>query len=201
MMKNYKQALGDALGSRLYEAVADLLTMDQMVRYGKDLADSLLDAAVKAASEKSTGMNLTNAAQEQVVGGLEALLDPVVERMIRSETGEKLVQKLQHGVGSNPYAVAAIGILAAAGAFLTDADIPTLKQSIKLGGGFEVRGSVDLGSLRNIALVHPKLESHTSAKMHVLVLQSREPKTVNWAVRFQGVLEMINKNIFRVRLG
>ena len=155
-MANYKQALGDALGSRLYEAVADLLTMDQMVRYGKDLADSLLDAAVKAASEKS-GMNLTNAAQEQVVGGLEALLDPVVERMIRSETGEKLVQKLQHGVGSNPYAVAAIGILAAAGAFLTDADIPTLKQSIKLGGGFEANGSVDLGSLRNIALGASKI--------------------------------------------
>lgn len=153
---NYRQALGDALGSRLYEAVSDLLTMDQMVRYGKDLADSLLDAAVKAASEKS-GMNLTNAAQEQVVGGLEALLDPVVEKMIRSETGEKLVQKLQHGVGSNPYAVAAVGILVAAGAFLTDADIPTLKQSIKLGGGFEANGSVDLGSLRNIALGASKI--------------------------------------------
>ena len=39
-------------------------------------------------------------------GGSEALLDPIVERMIRSETGEKLVQKMQHGVGSNPYAVA-----------------------------------------------------------------------------------------------
>ena len=34
--------LGGALGSRLYEVVSDLFTMDQMVRYGKDLADSLL---------------------------------------------------------------------------------------------------------------------------------------------------------------
>ena len=62
--------MGGALGSRLYEVVSDLLTMDQMV-YGKDLADTLLDAAVKAASEKS-GANLTGEAQEQVVGGLEA---------------------------------------------------------------------------------------------------------------------------------
>ena len=45
----------------------------------KILADTLLDAAVKAASEKS-GANLTGEAQEQVVGGLEALLDPVVEK-------------------------------------------------------------------------------------------------------------------------
>ena len=50
-LENYEQALGGALGSRLYEVVSDLLTMDQMVRYGKDLADTLLDAAVKAASE------------------------------------------------------------------------------------------------------------------------------------------------------
>ena len=150
-LANYEQALGGAIGSKLYETVSDLLTMDQMVRYGKDLADSLLDAAVKAASEKS-GANLTGDAQEQVVGGLEALLDPIVERMIRSETGQKLVQKLQHGVGSNPYAVAGAGILAAAVAVLTDADIPTLQQSVKLGGGFSANGSVNLGSLRNIAL-------------------------------------------------
>jgi hypothetical protein len=155
-LANYEQALGGAIGSKLYETVSDLLTMDQMVRYGKDLADSLLDAAVKAASEKS-GANLTGDAQEQVVGGLEALLDPIVERMIRSETGQKLVQKLQHGIGSNPYAVAGAGILAAAVAVLTDADIPTLQQSVKLGGGFSANGSVDLGSLRNIALGASKI--------------------------------------------
>ena len=101
-LANYEQALGGALGSRLYEVVSDLLTMDQMVRYGKDLADTLLDAAVKAASDKS-GAGLTGAAQEQIVGGLEALLDPIVERMIRSETGEKLVKKMQHGVNFGPY--------------------------------------------------------------------------------------------------
>ena len=67
--------------------------------------------------------------------------------MIRSETGEKLVQK-QHGVGSNPYAVAgAVGILVAAVAFLQMQTFPTLEQSIKLGGGFSANGSVDLGSL------------------------------------------------------
>lgn len=155
-LANYEQALGGALGSRLYEVVSDLLTMDQMVRYGKDLADTLLDAAVKAASEKS-GANLTGEVQEDIVGGLEALLDPIVERMIRSETGEKLVQKMQHGVGSNPYAVAGASILAAAVAVLTDADIPTLQQSIKLGGGFSASGSVDLGSIRNIALGASKM--------------------------------------------
>lgn len=155
-LANYEQALGGALGSRLYEVVSDLLTMDQMVRYGKDLADTLLDAVVKAASEKS-GANLTGAVQEDIVGGLEALLDPIVEKMIRSETGEKLVQKMQHGVGANPYAVAGASILAAAVAVLTDADIPTLQQSIKLGGGFSASGSVDLGSIRNIALGASKM--------------------------------------------
>ena len=60
---NYEQALGDALGGALYDVVSDLITMDQMVRYGKDLADSLLDAAVKAASE-SSGANLNSDAQK-----------------------------------------------------------------------------------------------------------------------------------------
>lgn len=153
---NYESALGSTLGSKLYDAVAEFLTMDQMVRYGKDLADSLLDAAVQAAADKS-GANLTDEAQEKIVGGLESLLDPLVEKMIRSETGEKLVKKMQHGVGSNPYAVAGAGILAAAIAVLTDADIPTLKQKKKLGGGFEADASVDLGSLRNIALGASKI--------------------------------------------
>ena len=49
-----------------------------------------------------------------------------------------------------------VGILVAA-AVLTDADIPTLEQSIKLGGGFSANGSVDLGSLRNIALGASKI--------------------------------------------
>ena len=157
--------------------VSDLLTMDQMVRYGKGFWPIPYSTQPLKQHLRKSGMNLTNAAQEQVVGGLEALLDPVVERMIRSETGEKLVQK-QHGVGSNPYAVAAVGILVAAGAFLADADIPTLKQSIKLGGGFEANGSVD-GSLPNIALGASRLESHTSEKMCVLVLPFLKAKMPN----------------------
>ena len=148
---NYEQALGDALGGALYDVVSDLITMDQMVRYGKDLADSLLDAAVKAASE-SSGANLNSDAQEKISGGLESLLDPLVEQMIRSETGTELVGKLQNSVGSNPYAVAGAGILAAAVAVLTDMDIPTLTPKLKLGGGFTADAAIDVGSLRNIAL-------------------------------------------------
>lgn len=148
---NYEQALGDTLGGPLYDIVSDLITMDKMVRYGKDLVDSLLDAAVKAASE-SSGANLNNDAQEKISSGLETLLDPLVEQMIRSETGTELVGKLQNGVGSNPYAVAGAGILAAAVAVLTDMDIPTLKPKLKLGGGFTADAAIDVGSLRNIAL-------------------------------------------------
>lgn len=147
----YEQALGDTLGGPLYDAVSKLITMDKMVRYGKDLVDSLLDAAVKAASE-SSGANLNNEAQEKVSSGLAVLLDPLVEQMIRSETGTELVGKLQNGVGSNPYAVAGAGILAAAVAVLTDMDIPTLKPKLKLGGGLTADAAIDLGSLRNIAL-------------------------------------------------
>ena len=44
-----------------------------------------------------------------------------------------------------------LGILVAV-AVLTDADIPTLEQSIKLGGGFSANGSVDSDLFRNIAL-------------------------------------------------
>ncbi len=153
---NYEQALGSTLGSKLYDSISDLLTMDQMVRYGKDLADSLLDAAVSAASDASD-MKLNDAAQAQIVGGLEALLDPIVERMIRSETGMRLTEQLQHQVGTNPYAVAGAGILAAAVAVLTDADLPTLKPKMALGGGFSANGSVELGSIRNIALGATKL--------------------------------------------
>jgi hypothetical protein len=145
---NYEQALGSTLGAKLYDSISDLLTMDQMVRYGKDLADSLLDAAVSAASDASD-MKLNDAAQAQIVGGLETLLDPIVERLIRSETGMRLTEQLQHQVGTNPYAVAGAGILAAAVAVLTDADLPTLKPKMELGGGFSANGSVELGSIRN----------------------------------------------------
>ena len=152
----YEQALGDALGGRLYDSVSDLITMDQMVRYGKDLVDSLLDAAVSAASDASQA-NLNDEAQEKVVGGLEALLDPLVARMIQSEIGQSLVAKLQHTVGSNPHAIAGVGILAAAAAVLSDMDIPTLEPKLKLGGGFSANASLDVGSLRNIALGATKL--------------------------------------------
>ena len=109
-LANYEQALGSALGPKIYDSISSLLTIDQMVRYGKDLADSLIDAAISAASD-SADMNLNGAAQAQIAGGLETLLDPIVEHMIRSETGMKLTEQLQHLAGTNPYAVAGAGIL------------------------------------------------------------------------------------------
>jgi hypothetical protein len=146
----YESALGSFLGPKLYEAISDQITLEKMTGYGNSLVEALLKLGAGELENVNPAIN--DNLQSQMVEGISKELEPLVSKLMQSETGLKLIEGLQNVVGSNPYGVACIAILAAAGAVLADADIPTLKQKFKLGKGFSTNLEANLGSLRNIAI-------------------------------------------------
>jgi hypothetical protein len=146
----YESALGSWLGPKLYDAVSDQITLDKMTGYGNKLVEALLKLGAGELGKANPAIN--DKLQQQIVQGISKELEPLVAKMMQSDTGLKLIEGLQNVVGSNPYGVASVAILAAAGAILADADIPTLKQKINLGKGFSTNLEANLGSFRNIAI-------------------------------------------------
>lgn len=146
----YESALGSWLGPKLYDAVSDQITLDKMTGYGNKLVEALLKMGASELGKAKPAIN--DKMQQQLVQGLSKELEPLVGKLMQTETGMKLIEGLQNVVGSNPYGVAGVAILAAAGAILADADIPTLKQKFNLGKGFSTNLEANLGSLRNIAI-------------------------------------------------
>jgi hypothetical protein len=146
----YESALGSFLGPKLYDAVSDQITLDKMTGYGNKLVEALLKLGIGELENVNPAIN--DKLQQQMVEGISKELEPIVAKLMQSETGMKLVEGLQNVVGSNPYGVAGVAVLAAAGAILADVDIPTIKQKFNLGKGFSTNLEANLGSLRNIAI-------------------------------------------------
>ncbi len=146
----YESALGSFLGPKLYEAVSDQITFDKMTGYGNKLVEALLKVGMGELEKVNPAIN--DKLQKQMVDGISKELEPLVAKLMGSDTGLKLIEGLQNVVGSNPYGVAGVAILAAAGAVLADADIPTLKHKLNLGKGFSTNLEANIGSLRNIAI-------------------------------------------------
>jgi len=171
----YESALGSFLGPKLYEAISDQITLDKMTGYGNSLVEALLKLGVGQLESVSPAIN--DKLQDKMVEGISKELEPLVAKLMQSETGLKLIEGLQNVVGSNPYGVASVAILAAAGAVLADADIPTLKQKFNLGKGFSTNLEANLGSLRNIAIGATKVGLNyqkDNVKAGVEVARSKE---------------------------
>ena len=154
-LANYQAALGTWLGGELYDAVSPHLTLESL----SGVATDGLNSVLKALGEQLN--NLGDADEGAVEAFAEALAnkyDDLAGEWVEANPG--IQQALAGWVDAHPRTIAAVGLLAAAGAVLANVELPELKKKLDLGAGFTASGGVKLGRIRDIALeqIKAKLE-------------------------------------------
>ncbi len=172
-LADYQATLGKLLGTRLYDAIAPLVTPDKILGYGSQAIDDLV---------RGLRAQLTHAQQEQrfgqvnlvpVADQLQPILKKYAEQLLHTKEGQALARALSQWIGTHPLEIAIAAVLAGAGAVATNMKIPTLSDDVKLGKHLTVGGGLDIGHLRALALegveAHVKLTTahfSTEASLH-----------------------------------
>lgn len=149
-LANYESALGHFLGPELYKALADALSYEKLAGYANSALDSAATGAVSALA-KSAGAKSDPKAIDTLGQLVADKLEPAVDKWM-AEHGQELSARLTGWTGAHPRTVAAVALLAAAGAIVANADIPTLSQKFKLGSIGSGSIDIDPGRLRAISL-------------------------------------------------
>jgi hypothetical protein len=148
-LANYESTLGKWLGSKLYAAVSDQLTLDKLASY----AESGVGAALGPLGDyiKTADGDVDPAVVDKAMGALEAALGKQAKNFVKAH-GAGLQKALQGFVDASPELIVLLGLLAAAGAIAANMKIPDLSAKLKIADGLDARISARIGSLRDISL-------------------------------------------------
>jgi hypothetical protein len=148
---NYEAALGEFLGSKLFDSISEYLDPKEFSGIANNLLESVLSKGLTSLGEGESA-NISEEAGAKITQILMGELSPFVDQFFASEKGQKCINYIKDVIGENPYPVAGIAILAAVGAIVADMDIPTLKQKFGITKGLTLGLEAKLGSLRNITM-------------------------------------------------
>jgi hypothetical protein len=154
-LANYQSALGSWLGGELHGAVADQLTMESLRGFADKGLSEAIQALVGTAADQADTVD--EAAVERFAEALAGRFDGLAGEWLE-QNGGGLQQSLAGWVDAHPRTIAAVGLLAAAGAVLADMDVPTLKKKFGLTDALSARLSAKLGSLQDVALQEIKAQ-------------------------------------------
>jgi hypothetical protein len=144
----YEALLGQWLGSQVYDAVSDLITLDKLASYAR----SGLEEGLGQLGGLLEKVDPANAAEvDEAVAALKKALGPKASAYVKAN-GAEFQKRLQGFVDANPIAIVVIALLAAAAAVAADMDIPELEHTFKVAPGLGVTLSAELGSLRNVTV-------------------------------------------------
>ena len=161
-LANYQASLGQWLGGELYGAVAKHLTLEAMSGHANTALKSVLDSM--AGSLTNLDPNADAKSIEQFSAALQKEFGTVAGDWLQ-ENGAGLSADLADWVDANPKLIVTAALLAAAGAYLSNASIPELSHAFKLGE-FKAELGAKLGKLRDISLQQVSLElSHATAPL------------------------------------
>ena len=148
-LANYEATLGKWLGSKLYKAVADQLTLDKLASY----AESGVGAALGPLGDyiKEADGDVDPAVVDKAMKALEGALGKEANKFVQAH-GKGLQKALQGFVDANPWLIVLLGLLAAAGAVAANMKIPDLSAKLKITDGLTAQVSARLGKLRDISL-------------------------------------------------
>ena len=148
-LANYESTLGKWLGSKLYAAVSDQLTLDKLAGY----AESGVGAALGPLADyiKSADGDVDPAVVDKAMKALEASLGKQAKNFVKAH-GAGLQKALQGFVDASPELIVLLGLLAAAGAVAANMKIPDLSAKLKITDGLDARISARIGKLRDISL-------------------------------------------------
>lgn len=147
-LENYQSLLGKWLGTELYTALAGELTLEKLQGHATKAWESAIKSGVKALD----GVDGNNAEAGAFTKALQEAYGQAASDMLATETGQKVIGKLNGFVDANPGVILLVALLAAGGAVAANVSLPEFKQKFGLGGGFSASVSADLGKIREIAL-------------------------------------------------
>jgi len=149
-LSNYQAALGKTLGTKLYDALSEHLTMEKMGGYANDGLTGAIEGVVGLLEDMETDPG----AVDKFAEALSAQYATLASEWL--EANPQVVDAVRGWVDEHPTAIAITAVtaalLAAAAAILTDQDIPELKHTFKVGDALTADVAAKLGSLQNIAL-------------------------------------------------
>lgn len=161
-LANYQAALGQWLGGELYGAVAEHLTLESMSGY----ANKALLGAFGAVSGSLENLDPANnkADLTKFSAAFKAEFGTVAGEWLE-KNGSGFSASLADWVDANPELIVAAALLAAAGAYLANADAPELSHAFKLGD-YTAELGAKIGKLRDLSLEQVSLElSHATAPL------------------------------------
>ena len=147
-LANYQSSLGKWLGTELYEALAKELTLGALQEHATKAWKSALEAGV----EGIDGIDGNDGESAAFTAALQEAYGQAAAEMLDTDTGKKVIGKLNGFVDANPRLILMVALMAAGGAIAANVPLPKLKETFKLGAGFSAKVGADLGKIRDIAL-------------------------------------------------
>lgn len=143
----WQGALGDTLGTRLYDALSAQLTDDKLLKQAKSAVDSALSAL------KGQLAGQLDATEEEAAALLFKELDKALQSIARDAVvGSGLSEGIRDTVDAHPYEIALAAAAGAVAYVLSNQDLPLIESKLGLGGGHSLVGGVDPGRTMSLAL-------------------------------------------------
>jgi hypothetical protein len=158
-LANYEATMGKWLGSKLYKAVADQITLAKLAGY----ANSGIGAAFGPLGDyiKGNASDVDPAQVDKAMAAMESYFGKQAESFVKAN-GAGFQKALQGFVDASPVLITILGMLAAAGCVAANMKIPELKAKVGIADGLEAHIAVKLGKLRDISL--QKIEAKLTYK-------------------------------------
>lgn len=143
----WQAALGETLGTKLYDALSAQVTDDKLLSQ----AQKLVDKATSALAQKLQGQ--VEPTEQEAAAMLVAELDKALKALAQEAVvGSGLSEGIRGTVDANPYSIALAALAGAVAYVLSNQDLPLLEGKFKLGGGHSLVGGIDPGKTMSLAL-------------------------------------------------
>lgn len=160
-VNDYNKLLGQFLGNKLYGVVKKELSADKLMKDADSAIKSLvklLEGTAGKAVNKSGMTDDNKAGAKAFSNALGSYLQEKAVALLKTPEGKRFAAKVSKYTKTHPVVVLSLALAAAAVAVASNAKIPKLKGSQKLGAGFSLSEEAQLGKMRDIALNAAKLQ-------------------------------------------
>jgi hypothetical protein len=143
----WKAALGDALGGKLYDALAPQLTDDKLLGHARSAVDSAV------ASLKGQLQGQVQPSDQEAADLFMAEIDKALRSIAQDAVvNSGLSQGIRDFADAHPYEIALAAAAGAVAYVLSNQDLPLLEAKLGLGGGHSLVGGIDPGRTMSLAL-------------------------------------------------
>lgn len=143
---SWEGALGESLGSKLYEAIADKLSDEEL----RSAAEKAVASATGKLDDFLKGKTAAN--EQEAAAAFVQALDGEIKRIAGNAVSGELGEMLREFVDDNPVLIASAAVAAAVAYVVSNQKIGMIDGKIKVGGGHSLVAGLDLGRTMDIAV-------------------------------------------------